>query len=128
MTLLPPSSILLFFLRFCSLIYLGLAIWVWLDVLGVRDGVGYTGMTDSRQFEALFFCILYPIVSVGLWTTLLWGRIIWYLMSMVHIFLYLFFVASIFLLLLDLLLILIFVFLLTFLRRFLGDVSDVVSG
>ena len=114
-------------LRLYSLIYLCLGVWVWVDILGIRDDIGYLGMTDSRQLDALIFCILYPIVGVGLWTTLLWGRVVWYLMIMVHIFLYLLSLVTIILLLFDILLILVFFCLCFFLRRLDSDVADVVS-
>ena len=111
------KNFLLILLRLYSLFYLCLGVWTWVDILGIRDDIGYIGMTDSVQFSALFFCIMYPIIGVGLWTTLLWGRIVWYLMITVHIFLYLFSFGSIILLLFDILLILVFLVFLFFVEE-----------
>ncbi len=70
------------FLRLLSLAYVGLTILAWLQLIGYW-GEGpqsrFDLMTTQWKIYIAVLAVLYPITAVGLWTTLSWGRVIWFL-------------------------------------------------
>lgn len=70
------------FLRLLSLAYVGLTILAWLQL------IGYWGEGPQSRFDLMntqwkiyiaVLAVLYPVTAVGLWTTLSWGRVIWFM-------------------------------------------------
>ena len=70
------------FLRLLSLVFVGLTILAWLQL------IGYWGEGPQDRFDLMstpwkiyisVLAVLYPVTAVGLWTTLSWGRVIWFL-------------------------------------------------
>ncbi len=70
------------FLRLLSLTFVGLTILAWLQL------IGYWGAGAQSRFDLMntpwkiyiaVLAVLYPVTAVGLWTTLSWGRVIWFM-------------------------------------------------
>ncbi|MEO1398037.1 MAG: DUF6163 family protein [Pseudomonadota bacterium] len=67
------------YLRVISLFFLALSIWVWASAVGF-EGTGsapFTTMARPQQIYTTIGAVLFPVVSVGLWSTLSWGRVVW---------------------------------------------------
>ncbi len=68
------------YLRLLALVFLGLSILIWGLLLGIWPiGPGrFDLMSTHWRVYASVLAILAPICAVGLWTTLSWGRVIWF--------------------------------------------------
>jgi len=69
------------FLRALALCFVGLSIHIWLTAIGYWEGANFqfdTMAMDWKVYTAVLM-VLIPITSVGLWTTLPWGRVVWFL-------------------------------------------------
>lgn len=69
------------YLRLLSMAFLGLTLVIWLQVIGYWDGPnsGFDNMSPAWRIYAAMLAVLNPIASVGLWTTLPWGRVVWFM-------------------------------------------------
>ena len=68
------------FLRLLAVIFFAAAIYTWLQAIGFWEGPEFrfdTMSVASKIYTAVLAVIL-PVASVGLWTTLPWGRVIWF--------------------------------------------------
>jgi hypothetical protein len=70
------------FLRLLSLAFVGLTILAWLQLIGFW-GEGPRSRFDLMDTQWKIYiavlAVLYPVAAVGLWTTLSWGRVIWFI-------------------------------------------------
>ena len=69
------------FLRALALCFIVFSIHIWLIAIGYWEGANFqfdTMATDWKVYTAVLL-VLAPITSVGLWTTLPWGRVVWIL-------------------------------------------------
>ncbi|MFD0915615.1 DUF6163 family protein [Pseudahrensia aquimaris] len=81
------SLALIILLRLLALAYLALALWMWAQTIGYWPGgdVRFDSMNvPSRVYHAML-CVMFPVVAVGLWTTLAWGRVVWILAILVQV-------------------------------------------
>ena len=68
------------FLRMLAIVFFGFAIHSWLTAVGYWEGANFrfdTMPTTLKVYTATLL-ILHPVASVGLWTTLPWGRVVWF--------------------------------------------------
>lgn len=85
-------------LRIMAIVMLGLAILVWLRAVGFWDGASmrFDTMSKPEKILTAMLAVLFPIASVGLWSTLSWGRVVWYAAVLVQVAGALFYSASLF--------------------------------
>ena len=72
--------ILAAFLRLLSIVFFLGAIYTWLTIVGFWPGENFrfdTMPVHLKVYSAVMAVIL-PAASVGLWTTMAWGRVIWF--------------------------------------------------
>lgn len=82
----PPRSLrvvrLLFhiYLRLLAIIFFAAAIYAWMQAIGFWDGDNYRfdTMGMALRIYTAVMVVMLPVASVGLWTTLPWGRVIWF--------------------------------------------------
>ena len=69
------------FLRVMSLVFFVLAIAIWMRAIGYWDGPfnRFDTMPVWLRVQTAILAVLYPVVSMGLWSTLSWGRVVWYM-------------------------------------------------
>jgi len=69
------------FLRALAIIFFAATLYSWLRVVGFWSGAEnrFDTMSVPLQIFAATMVVLLPVVSVGLWTTLSWGRVVWFL-------------------------------------------------
>ena len=74
-------------LRVLSLAYLGLSIWIWARTIGIwpQSAFQFDTMNAASKVYHAMMCVLLPVTAVGLWTTLSWGRVVWFLAIIVEI-------------------------------------------
>ncbi len=70
-----------FYLRLLAAVFFAASVYAWLRVIGYWEGE--TNRFDTmpvllKIFSAIMVVVL-PVASVGLWTTLSWGRVMWIL-------------------------------------------------
>ena len=70
------------FLRGLALIFLAMSLLIWLKVVGFWPGDAnrFDTMTPLWRVYAGVLMVVAPVASVGLWTTLAWGRVVWFLL------------------------------------------------
>ena len=68
-------------LRLMSLVFVGLTIFIWAQAVGFgeRDLLRFDLLTSVQKSFTAVFCVLFPVAAVGLWTTLSWGRVVWFM-------------------------------------------------
>ena len=75
-------SVFLFklFLRLLAVVFFAAAIYVWLRAIGYWEGAEnrFDTMKLPLQIYTAVMAVMLPVASVGLWTTLPWGRVIWF--------------------------------------------------
>ena len=69
------------YLRFLAIIFFAASIYVWLRVVGYWDGADnrFDTMSVVQKIFSAIMVVILPVTSVGLWTTLAWGRVVWFL-------------------------------------------------
>lgn len=75
------DSLFMFFVRFLSLIFFVLSIVTWAWAVGIWEGANFRfdTMPKSLKIYVAILAVLNPVTCVGLWTTLPWGRVIWFM-------------------------------------------------
>ncbi|MEM1038571.1 MAG: DUF6163 family protein [Pseudomonadota bacterium] len=75
------------YLRIISLTFLALAVWVWASAVGFEGSgsVAFSSMERAQQIYTVVGAVLFPVVSVGLWSTLSWGRVVWVIAILLQI-------------------------------------------
>lgn len=68
------------FLRVLATIFFGVAILVWMQAIGIWEGPHnrFDTMDPALRIYIAVMAVILPVASVGLWTTLAWGRVIWF--------------------------------------------------
>lgn len=68
------------FLRLLSIVFFAAAIYTWLQAIGFWDGpeFRFDTMSIALKIYTAVLAVILPVASVGLWTTLPWGRVIWF--------------------------------------------------
>ncbi|MEP1206005.1 MAG: DUF6163 family protein [Rhizobiaceae bacterium] len=68
------------FLRLLAAIFFAGAIYVWMRAIGFWEGPDnrFDTMGLPLQIYTAVMAVMLPVASVGLWTTLPWGRVIWF--------------------------------------------------
>ncbi|MEE9315110.1 MAG: DUF6163 family protein [Rhizobiaceae bacterium] len=69
------------FLRLLAIAFFGLSLYTWLSAIGYWEGANLRFDTMSVQWKIYMaiLLVLNPVTTVGLWTTLSWGRVVWLL-------------------------------------------------
>ena len=82
-TLLDRASTVL--LRTLALIFMGLSLIVWSLTIGYLDeNVRFDLLGKGARLYLATLCVLFPVVAVGLWTALPWGRVVWFAAIAIH--------------------------------------------
>lgn len=69
---------MLVFMRVVAGLELLKAVVHWCQLLGIDGGeAGFEGQTTFRQAVVIYFAVLDPVASVGLWMGAPWGAVIW---------------------------------------------------
>ena len=83
---LPPHSlkviqfILSLFLRLLAVVFFAATILIWMQAIGIWDGpqFRFDTMEPALRIYIAVMAVILPVASVGLWTTMAWGRVIWF--------------------------------------------------
>ncbi len=68
------------FLRVLALVFVFLALQIWLVSVGFDDfGLRFDLADSATRVYLAVLAVLFPVAAVGLWTTLSWGRVVWLL-------------------------------------------------
>lgn len=68
------------FLRSLALFYVVLSVRDWGVALGLFDpALRYDRAGTAWALYHTIVCVLHPVVAIGLWTMLAWGRVMWFL-------------------------------------------------
>ena len=69
----------LVFMRIGSVIFLALALQIWMKVTGVAGDGGsrFDIMPDHWRFASSVLCVLLPVAALGLWVGQAWGAVLW---------------------------------------------------
>ena len=75
------------FQRIVAAIFLGFTIFIWMRAVGfwAESGIRFDTMNTETKVYIALLAVLFPITSVGLWTTLSWGRVVWFLSAGVQL-------------------------------------------
>ena len=68
------------FLRLLSGVFFAGAIYIWMTAIGYWEGANYRfdTMGTALKIYTAIMAVMLPVACVGLWTTLPWGRVIWF--------------------------------------------------
>ena len=68
------------FLRLLAVIFFAGALYVWMTAVGYWEGSNYRfdTMGVALKVYTAIMGVMLPVACVGLWTTLPWGRVIWF--------------------------------------------------
>lgn len=68
------------FLRLLAVIFFAGALYVWMTAIGYWEGPNYRfdTMGVALKIYTAIMGVMLPVACVGLWTTLPWGRVIWF--------------------------------------------------
>ena len=80
-----------YYLRVISILFLYLSCLFWVRILGYGSSVQLLDYGVSDIWYLVFFSCFYPIIGFGLWTTLGWGRALWYFCLFLHLVIYYYF-------------------------------------
>ncbi len=77
------SSVLVWFLRLMAIVWLGMGLMAWADVLGVvPSAVPFEARSEAAQATLIYFAVIDLVAAVGLWLTSTWGGVMWLLAVM----------------------------------------------
>ena len=68
------------FLRLLAIVFFAAAIYIWMTAIGYWEGANYRfdTMGVALKIYTAIMAVMLPVACVGLWTTLPWGRVIWF--------------------------------------------------
>ena len=68
------------FLRLLAIVFFAAAIYTWMTAIGYWEGPNYRfdTMGVAAKIYTAIMAVMLPVACVGLWTTLPWGRVIWF--------------------------------------------------
>lgn len=69
------------FLRILSVVFLAFTLYTWSLAVGYSDSsvTRFDTMTAQMRTYVAVLAVLHPVTCVGLWTTLSWGRVVWFI-------------------------------------------------
>ncbi|MEE9375921.1 MAG: DUF6163 family protein [Rhizobiaceae bacterium] len=69
------------FLRLLAIVFFALSLHTWMTAIGFWEGSNFRFDTMSTPWKiyTAMLLVLNPVTTVGLWTTLSWGRVVWFL-------------------------------------------------
>ena len=69
------------FLRLLAVVFFVATIYTWMQAIGYWEGANYRfdTMELALKIYTAIMVVMLPVASVGLWTTLPWGRVLWFL-------------------------------------------------
>ncbi len=69
------------YLRLLAVFFFLFTIYTWLHAVGYWDGPNYRFDTMTRNWKiyTAIMLVLFPVTAVGLWSTLSWGRVVWFM-------------------------------------------------
>lgn len=75
------------FQRVLGLFYLGLAALTWAWALGIWPSpeIRFDTVAPLERVLLATFAVLHPICAVGLWSTMPWGRVVWFMTVSAHV-------------------------------------------
>ena len=75
-----------FFLRTIALFYLALAAVTWAWAVGAwpNPDIRFDTVTSLERTMLAVFAVLHPVCAVGLWSTVAWGKVVWFLTILAH--------------------------------------------
>ena len=75
------------FLRCVSMFFVALTLAIWLQAIGYwdADATRFDTMSTQARTYTSMLAVLFPVTAVGLWTTLSWGRVVWFLAVIVQL-------------------------------------------
>ncbi len=79
--------VLIIFQRLIALVLIGLTLLFWLRLVGFWPGEGmrFDLMATPLRIYTVLLAVIFPIASVGMWTTLPWGRVFWFMAALIQI-------------------------------------------
>ncbi|MEP0944477.1 MAG: DUF6163 family protein [Rhizobiaceae bacterium] len=68
------------YLRLLSVVFFAAAVYTWMTAIGYWEGDSYRfdTMGVALKIYTAIMAVMLPVACVGLWTTLPWGRVIWF--------------------------------------------------
>ena len=68
------------FLRLLAVVFFAGAIYTWMTAVGYWEGLNFRfdTMGVALKIYTAIMAVMLPVACVGLWTTLPWGRVIWF--------------------------------------------------
>jgi len=86
------NTILVWFMRILSILWLVKGLAAWMVILGITSGLApFEGGSTGYQAGLVYFAVIDLVASVGLWLTSTWGGVLWLLAVMSHLILAVFF-------------------------------------
>lgn len=86
------NTVLVWFMRGLSIVWLLKGLAAWMVILGVWSGLApFEGGTMGYQAGLVYFAVIDLVAAVGLWLTSTWGGVLWLLAVMSHLILAVFF-------------------------------------
>ena len=82
------------FLRLLSILFLYLTLETWLGLIGYWPEERFDVIATPQKVYGAIQAVLLPVASVSLWTTLSWGRAIWFIAAVVQLTAYMAFPES----------------------------------
>lgn len=86
------NTVLVWFMRALSILWLIKGLAAWSIILGLSSGlVPFEGGSTGYQAGLIYFAVIDLLAAVGLWLTSTWGGVLWLLAVMSHLILAVFF-------------------------------------
>ena len=81
------ESWLVVFMRVLAVFYLGLSILSWAWAMGIwpDPDLRFDTVSAGARWALAGLCVLHPVATVGLWSALSWGRVVWLMAVIAHV-------------------------------------------
>ena len=69
------------FFRLLAIIFFSATIFIWMQAIGIWEGPQnrFDTMESTLKIYTAVMAVILPVTSVGLWTTLPWGWVVWFI-------------------------------------------------
>ena len=76
------NLLFILYVRTLALVFFVGALYIWAKLVGVWPGAEnrYDTMSPMLKIYCTVLAVVLPVASVGMWTTLAWGRAIWFML------------------------------------------------
>lgn len=72
------DGLLHFFCKALAIIFVGLTIARWMQVIGFSDpDVRFDTMSNELRWGVAYLAVVQPVAALGLWSGLAWGYVVW---------------------------------------------------